>query len=112
MTAADLHRWIESYNWDDGLAPMWPIVDSPQTEYATALLIYWRLDGPWLTSEPGDVNSEAKTLQDRLRSRLLSGQYTVGSCHFDPTEELSQVQIIKLRKAGLPEVLLGSVSHR
>jgi len=112
MTAADLHRWVDAYNWDDGLAPMWPIVDSPQTEYATALLIYWRLGGPWLTSKLGDVNTEAKSLQDHVRTRLLSGLYSVGSCEFDPNEELTKIELFKLRKEGFPEVLLGSLGHR
>lgn len=107
MTAADVHRWVEGYNWDDGVAPMWPIADNSQTEYATALLIYWRLDGPWLTSGPGDVNAEAKKLQDSVRARLLSGFYNVGSCRFDPTDELSKAEIFKLRKEGFPEILLG-----
>ena len=31
MDAAKLHAWVERYNWDDGLAPMWPIADSPRT---------------------------------------------------------------------------------
>jgi len=31
MDAAKLHAWVERYNWDDGLATMWPIADSPRT---------------------------------------------------------------------------------
>jgi hypothetical protein len=46
-TAKDLHDWVRGYNWDDGLDPIWPIVESDTTEFATALLIYWRVDGPW-----------------------------------------------------------------
>jgi hypothetical protein len=75
MDAAKQHDWVANYNWDDGLAPIWPIVMSPQTEFATALMIYWRLDGPWLEARSDGVNDEAKQLQDYVRQRLLAGFY-------------------------------------
>jgi hypothetical protein len=110
MSEAELHKWVADYNWDDSLAPIWPIADSPQTPYATALMIYWRLGGPWLGSEADGVNAEARRLQDTVRGRLLAGFYTQSSICFDPAAELSRVQIYQLRKSGLPELLLGSGS--
>jgi hypothetical protein len=103
----DLHDWVCGYNWDDGLAPIWGIADSPATEYATALLIYWRLGGPWLESEPAGINAEAQRLQEMVRGRILAGFYPRGRATFDPTAELSRAQVYQLRKAGLPEPLLG-----
>ena len=108
MDEAELHQWVVDYNWDDGLAPIGPIADSPQTAFATALLIYWRLSGPWLESEPAGVNAEAKHLQDTVRGRLMAGFYTQSSICFDPAAELSRVQLYQFRKAGVPELLLGS----
>jgi hypothetical protein len=106
MDSGQLHEWVNRYNWDDGLAPIWVIIDSSQTEFATALMIYWRLGGPWLEAEPGSVNSEAKRLQDIVRERLLAGFYPQGSARFDPGAELSRTQLYSLRKAGVPELLL------
>ena len=110
MDAARLHQWVADYNWDDGLAPIWAIAGSPCTEFATALMIYWRLGGPWLEAEPGGVNAEAKRLQDVVRDRLLAGFYPRGVSRFDPSADLSQVRVRQLRKAGVPELLLGSDS--
>ena len=101
---AELFRWVEQYNWDDGLAPIWPISDWPHTELATALLIYWLLGGPDLEAEPGCTGWEAKQLQDRVRERILAGYYPKGTVRYDP--DLSQVHLYLYRKAGIPEELL------
>jgi hypothetical protein len=42
------HDEIAEYKWDDGLSPIWPVVDDPATDFGTALLICWRIEGPWL----------------------------------------------------------------
>src|SRR5262245_1545405 len=107
MESAQLHEWVARYNWDDGLAPMWGIADNPRTEFATALMIYWRLGGPWLEAGPGSMSAEAKRLQDVVRDRLLAGFYPRGSSRFDPSAELSRVQLYQLRRAGVPELLFG-----
>jgi hypothetical protein len=105
VVASQLHSWVAAYNWDDGLPPIRPIVDSPATEFATALMIYWRLGGPLL--EGAGVNAEAKQLQDLVRERLLAGLYPRGDCQFDLTREFTPVQFYRFRKAGVPELLLG-----
>jgi hypothetical protein len=114
MNAAEVHAWVANYNWDDGFAPIWPVVESPRTEFATALMIYWRLGGPWCEATEADVDMapagpwlvEAKRLQYAVKGRLLAGFYARGHQHFDPRGELSRVQIYKLRKAGVPDILL------
>ena len=108
--STSLHEWVARYNWDDGLAPIWSIADSPATEFATALLIYWRLGGPWLEAETSAANAEAKRLQDTIRDRLLARFYPQGRAEFDPKSELSRTQVYQLRKGGLPELLLGRAS--
>jgi len=79
MDTAKLHAWVARYNWDDGLAPIWVIADHPKTEFATALMIYWRLGGPYFEDPPAPVNREAKRLQDLVRERLLAG-FCRGAC--------------------------------
>jgi hypothetical protein len=110
MDSASLHEWVVRYNWDDGLAPIWVVAESPKTEFATALMIYWRLGAPGLEAEPGSVNAEAKHLQDEVRERLLAGFYARGSSIFDPSAEVSHTQLYRFRKAGVHALLLGSDS--
>lgn len=108
MDVADLHKWVAAYNWDDGLAPMWAIADWPRTEYATALLIFWRLGGPDLEGDAASVNAEAARLLTLVRGRLLGGFYPRGASRFDPAAELSQVQLYRFRNVGVPEALLAA----
>lgn len=104
MDSTELHEFVAEYNWDDGLAPIWDVVESEQTEFATALMIYWLLTGPWLESNVREANAEAVRLQAIVRERLLTGFYSRGENRFDP--ELTRVQLYKFRKAGVPEILL------
>ncbi|AWM35869.1 hypothetical protein GobsT_64060 [Gemmata obscuriglobus] len=106
MDAARLHEWVATYNWDDGLAPVWAIAEWPRTEFATALLIYWRLGGPWLEGDAAPGNAHAVRLQAVVRERLLVGFYLRGASRYDPAAEMTRVQLHQFRKAGVPEVLL------
>ena len=107
MDPAELHEWVAEYNWDEGLAPMWAIAEYPRTERATALLMYWRLGGPWLEADSSAVNTEARRLQAAVRERLVAGFYPAGASSFDPAEEVSATRLHQLRRAGTPEVLLA-----
>ncbi|HUT91696.1 MAG TPA: hypothetical protein VMY37_19510, partial [Thermoguttaceae bacterium] len=84
--------------------PIWPIVESRDTEFATALMIYWRLEGPFL--EGG--SEEARRLHALVEERLLTGYYRKGALRYDPVADngLSKTQVYKLRKAGVPAELL------
>jgi len=104
------HDEIAEYNWDDGFAPIWPVVDDPATDSGTALLIYWRVEGPWLEKEE-DVavcNREAWHLNHILEARLLSGFYSSRRIRYDPVtdNQLSRVQVYKLKQAGVPVELI------
>ncbi|MEI8383830.1 MAG: DUF4274 domain-containing protein [Planctomycetota bacterium] len=99
-----IHRFVAEYNWDDGFLPIWPIVESNETEMVTALMIYWRLEGPWL--ERG--SEEARRLHSVVTERLLSGFYRLGELRYDPVADtqISRTQIYKLKKAGVPNELI------
>jgi len=105
---SDIHEWVAQYNWDDGLAPIWRIASSDQTEFATALMIYWRLGGPWLEDSSGSAAAEAIRLQSLVRERLLTGKYERSDRRYDPISDnqLSKTQVHKLRKSGLPSELI------
>jgi hypothetical protein len=95
MNPTELHRWVADYNWDDGLDPIWVIADSRTTEFATALMIYWRLDGPWLDAAPDEARWEAKHLQDVVRECLLNGFYSRGASTFGRFPRLSCISFAK-----------------
>lgn len=103
--AETVHDWVSSYNWDDGFAAIWPIVESDKTEFATALLIYWRLDGPWFCR---DRETEAGKLHASVEKRLLEGFYPKGALRYEPIMDvgLSKLQVAKLMKDGFPVGLL------
>lgn len=103
----EVHEWVLLYNWDDGLDPIWPVVENDATEFATALLIYWRLDGPLFRREPS-ANAEASRLRALVEKRLLNGDYAKGSLRYDPVADngLSSIQVAKLKRAGVPTELV------
>lgn len=107
MSPQTLHDWIRDYNWDDGLTQIWPIVESDETEFATALLIYWRLEGPWFFGGT-DLSSEAARLHALVESRLRAGRYSIGSLRYDPVADnhLSRFQVAELKRDGFPIHLL------
>jgi hypothetical protein len=105
---AKVHEWVALYNWDDGLSPIWAIVENADTDFATALLIYWRLEGPYSAARGSQASDEARRLLDFVRERLLGGVYHKGKLRYDPVADngLSQTQVYKLKKAGLPGELI------
>lgn len=107
-TAAELHKWVEEYNWDDGVAAIRRVIETGEIEFATALLIYWRLDGPYLDTVGGAVNAEARTLSQSVRDGLLQGVFPKGGLRYDPVLDngLTKTQIYKLRRAGVPAELM------
>ena len=110
MTPESAHQFVSDYNWDDGLAPIIPIVDDAATDFATALMVFWRLEGPFFDSDAA-CNVDARELNARVRSRLVSGFYENANLHYDPVADngLSRVQLHKLRGQGAESVLLDPV---
>lgn len=103
--ATEIHNWVRDYNWDDGLAQIWPIVENGQTEFATALLIYWRLEGPWFARHDG---TEAARLHALVESRLRAGCYPKGLLRYDPVadNQISRARVAMPKKEGFPIDLL------
>jgi len=101
------HEWVKSYNWDDGLSPIWPIVESDETEFATALLIYWRMDGPWFERR-GQSSAEEVRLHSLVDRRLREARYRMGFVRYYPItdNQLSRMQVAKLKRDGFPLPLL------
>jgi hypothetical protein len=104
------HDEIAECNWDNGLAPIWPVVDDPATEFGTTLLIYWRIDGPWLRENAAECNREVCHLCETLEQRLINGFCSSPPINYDQAEDnqLSAVQVHKLKQAGVPVGLIES----
>jgi hypothetical protein len=47
MNAEEQFKFVAEFNWDDSLEPIEQILDSPVCVFETALLAFWRLEGPW-----------------------------------------------------------------
>ena len=110
MSTAKSHAFVAEYNWDDGLGPIAQIVDDPQTDFATALMIFWRLDGPFFVSD-SHVNTAAHELNTRVRANLTSNYYVNRELRYDPVADngLSRVQLHKMRADGVEPVLMDAV---
>jgi hypothetical protein len=108
--AESVFEFVAGFNWDDDLAPIAEIVADPTTDFATALMIYWRLDGPWMNSD-SSCNAVARSLNSAVRSNLVSGFYRKSAQTYDPAfdNSLTKVQVVQLLKAGTPHILIDAV---
>ena len=96
--AIELHQWIADYNWDDGVTPLWPVAESDDTDFATALMIYWRLYGPWFVSPEGEINDEARHLRDDALKKLYVA--VAGYAYRDPNMMEAKAERVPCRVCG------------
>jgi hypothetical protein len=116
VTAQEQFAFVTSFNWDDPLEPIVAILGSTHCSLETALLAFWRLEGPWRITDPLSVGSHpllsrwAVTV-DQLARDIQAGRYRSAGIGYDAIEDnqLSRVQLHKLAKAGLPQVFLTRV---
>jgi hypothetical protein len=103
------HEEVEDYNWDDGLDPIWLLINDEMTDRGTALLIYWRIEGPFLKAEDCRHNHELWRMKQTLEERIKSGFYKNAEIQYDPVadNQLTKVQVYKLKKSGIDGALLG-----
>jgi Domain of unknown function (DUF4274) len=94
--AAVLHRWAENHNWDDGHEYMKAVIEHPECDFGTALLVYWRNKPLWFTQYVGDeepcmrpfglfaIGFEIFTL---VPQRLRDGAYPRHTIDYDPSND-------------------------
>ena len=111
-SAEELHATALELNWDDGFLVPDAILRHPGCERGTALHLYYGAQGPW--SAPEGVSATHAAFLAKARERLLSGQLPEKVVSYDPAIHwnLDRVQLLKLRKAGLPEALLRACGPR
>jgi len=105
-SAIELQSVVRSYNWDDGFEIPRAIADHPCCDLAVALELFSLSDG--VSVYTGEVqlnghNREHVEFCQLMSARLLSGHYKPGAAEFK--SDLSAVQMYKLRKQGVPELL-------
>ncbi|CUO20806.1 DUF4274 domain-containing protein [Clostridium paraputrificum] len=95
-----LHFVAEKYNWDDGFELPRLIIDNPNTELSTALLLFYDGGGfDYLTDLSNKENTKDRCnfgFIDNLYKRLVAEEFVRGSISYVPN--LTKVQIFKFKK--------------
>jgi hypothetical protein len=107
--AAERFQFVDAYNWDDGLDTIRDILASPDCSLETAVLAFWRAEGPWIYFEPSQADTEIGRLVHGLFRDILDAKYARAGIAYDPVsrEGISRTQVYKMRKPGLPEIFFG-----
>ncbi len=109
-TPDERHAVAGSFNWDYGDAPLQWIIEQPDCDRATALMVFW-LDQPelFLHSRLPIPEEDEGDLGDAIRRRWLAGFYTRAELAFDPAVDLDEmpdfVELEKLYGARVAEVM-------
>ena len=95
-----LHFVAEKYNWDDGFELPRLIIDNPNTELSTALLLFYDGGGfDYLAGLSNKENIKDRSnfgFIDKLYKRLVAQEFVKGSISYVPN--LTKVQIYKFKK--------------
>ncbi|SNR51836.1 DUF4274 domain-containing protein [Flavobacterium sp. ov086] len=93
LTAAELHQFVQHWNYDDGLEPFNWIVKQKHLDKGTALGLYWMLQPDYFCRFKNedeikeDINYESYLLIKEIEKRYVSGYYQDENFSFDPKEE-------------------------
>jgi hypothetical protein len=89
---AELHMFVDLWNWDGGQDEMHLVIQHPVCERSTALMVFWRaspteydgLSGPDQLDDDGRDRFEL--VQD-IQARYLRGAFVAGRLSYDPAED-------------------------
>ena len=117
QTSLEYHYLAWHWNWDEGIKPLEWIIQQPNCDRGTALLIYWHGAPTWFCQYENkqDVKTNEGTLTlynflKKIEKRVEDNFYTTQAISFDPqndeghdwTAEYSD----KLIKSPIPEKML------
>lgn len=113
-TPAQLHLFAARSNYDGNAQSLCWLIDNPNLDRATALLIYWYLGAAWYVqfeSEQDMASYEQETFQQLklLEQRYRDGYYASHNIWFDPfkSEGGRPDDYPKLLvKRGIPDLML------
>ncbi len=86
-TKAQRHIFAARANYDDNAEAFRWLIDSPETDQATALLLYWNLGAAWYVQfDSAEAAGDPDTYQvlRLIEQRYASGFYETASIYFDP----------------------------
>lgn len=113
MTAGELHRYAENLNWDYGYKRVYEIIDHPQVDPGTVLLLYWYAQPDYFApynkaSEVPQENRNGFAFIKHAEKRLLENDFKSNAIRFSPMEEMffttEQIAAIQNLKA-IPDTL-------
>ncbi|MFH6994740.1 DUF4274 domain-containing protein [Flavobacterium sp. FlaQc-48] len=93
LTAAELHQFVQHWNYDDGLEPFKWIIKQKYLDKGTALCLYWMLQPDYFCKFKNeeeikeDINYETYEIIKEIEERYVSGFYVDKNYSFDPKEE-------------------------
>ncbi len=116
-TSSELHQFVLNYNPNDGLLPLWSIIENPLCDQGTALCIYWLFADVILDrdnyQEKADRDWNVKGLVSEIEHHYMSGFYTHHAIGFAPMEYLdwspTKLKLVRHQRGGdlpFPEILL------
>lgn len=82
----ELHQFVTTCNWDDGMEALELVLKHPQCDQGTALLMYW-LGEPWCFAEPPKpkgVNRPVYDLLMLIEDLYLAGKFKNQTIKVDP----------------------------
>jgi hypothetical protein len=106
-SAEELQHYLLQYNWNDGFGVPLLIAEHPECDLGVAMALFWLADGPRFYTEEGGT----KTWKDfckLLADRILTAHYKARQTSFDPP--VGRVELLKLKKAGVPSAFLEEVA--
>jgi len=112
QTADELREFVRSYNWDDGFEVPCAVADHPQCDLGVALELFTLSDAMSIYLKEVESTSGKRDwieFCEGLTYRILTGVYKPGLAQFH--SELTATQAYKLRKRGVPEVLISGAAE-
>jgi hypothetical protein len=93
LTAAELHQFVQHWNYDDGIEPFDWIIKQKHCDKGTALCLYWFLQPDYFCKFANedeakeDINYESYKLLKKIEQRYCTGFYEDENFSFDPKDE-------------------------
>ena len=93
LTTAELHQFVQHWNYDDGIEPFKWIIKQKYLDKGTALCLYWMLQPDYFCKFKNeeeikdDFNVETYQLIKEIEEKYTSGFYEEENFAFDPKEE-------------------------
>jgi uncharacterized protein DUF4274 len=114
QTSEEVHLYALSYNWDDGDESMRRLIDHPEIDAGTVLVIYWRANPQFFCqyATRDEVPDWARSCYDLIKEierRFIEGFYTRRNFHYDPKNDggvdiTQEGRVIDI-KQPIPEIM-------